>query len=43
VAVRSQDLEVLAQVAVDGRRFGRRFYDQQFDEEALALTFVIFY
>jgi hypothetical protein len=31
----SQHLEIFSQVTVDGCRFGRRFYDEQFDNPIL--------
>jgi hypothetical protein len=35
MTIRSQHLEVISKIPVDGRRLGRRFYDQQFDSEIL--------
>jgi hypothetical protein len=35
VAIRSQNLEIRPKVSVDGCRFGRRFYDQQFNDPIL--------
>ena len=38
--IRSQDLEFLAKVPVDGGRFGRRLYDQQFNAVFLGFLFL---